>query len=101
MKYFYLIIVAKGNVHVDDSIDCLIINSDCTLIDDKHLICNNKTYEFEYLIYSNELTITNSLVMLENNIPITNYYYQTSLEHIYYITEDNLQEKIDDIINNE
>ena len=41
------------------------------------------------------------MLMFENNIPITNFYHQTSLENIYYITEDNLEQKVNDIIDNE
>ena len=101
MKYFYLIIITKEKVNLDESLDVLLINESCLLVDDKHIKYNNDIYEFEYLIYSNMVDIKNSFVILENGIPITNYYHQTSLDHIYYINEDNLQETINDIINNE
>jgi hypothetical protein len=101
MKYYYLIIITKGKVNLDENLDVLLINESCELVDDKHIKYNNDIYEFEYLIYSNLVDIKNTFVVCENEIPITNYYHQTSLDHIYYINEDNLQETINDIINNE
>lgn len=101
--YYYLIIATKEKLILDLQLDVVYINDNFTLIDDHHLKCGDQIYEFEYLIYSNDLIITylkpNHLLM-ENNIPITNYYYQTSIENIYYVTIKNLENKILDILNN-
>ena len=104
MNYFYLIIVTKEKVQLDYNLDVFYINNKCTLIDDHHINYQNEIFEFEYLIYTNKAELSfkdNNLIIKENNIPITNFYFQTSLEHIYYITEDNLNKKIIDIIENE
>lgn len=104
MNYYYLIIITNESIKLDKNIDVLYLNDECTLIDDHHINYQDKVYEFEYLIYSNKANlnfINNHLLLKENNIPITNFYHQTSLEHIYYITEDNLKQKIIDIIENE
>lgn len=104
MNYYYLIIITKETINIDKNLDVLYLNDECTLIDDHHINYQDKVYEFEYLIYSNKLNLkflNDNLIIKENNIPITNFYYQTSLEHIFYITEDNLEQKIIDIIENE
>ena len=102
--YFYLIIATKQTLDLNLSIDIKYVNDDFTLIDEHHLKYQDKVFEFEYLIYSNELNIQyekQNLLMFENNIPITNFYHQTSIENIYHITETNLKDKILEIINNE
>lgn len=102
--YYYLLIATKEKLNLDSSLDVLYINDNFTLIDDHHLKYGDQIFEFEYLIYSNNLIVTYqkpNLLLMENNIPITNYYYQTSIENIYYVTEQNLKNKILDIINNE
>ena len=102
--YYYLIIATLNKISLNKQLDALFINNDFTLIDDHHLLYNNEIIEFEYLIYSNKLNVTYqkpNMLIFEHNIPITNFYYQTSLENIYFITEDNLEQKILDIINNE
>ena len=97
MNYFYLIIVTKEKVQLDNNLDVFYINDECTLIDDHHINYQNEIFEFEYLIYSNKAELSfkdNNLIINENNIPITNFYFQTSLEHIYYITENKKSRKI-------
>ncbi|MBQ4571445.1 MAG: hypothetical protein IJB21_07100 [Bacilli bacterium] len=102
--YYYLIIAASHNVSINNQLDALFITEDFIFIDDHHLKYKNEIIEFEYLIYTNKLNVTynnKNILLFENNIPITNFYHQTTLENIYYITEDNLEQKINDIINNE
>lgn len=102
--YYYLIIAASHNVSINSQLDALFITEDFIFIDDHHLKYKNEIIEFEYLIYTNKLNVTynnKKILLFENNIPITNFYHQTTLENIYYVTEDNLEQKINDIINNE
>lgn len=102
--YYYLIIATKEKVNLELNLDVMYINDDFTLVDDHHIKYQNKIIEFEYLIYSSNLTINydnSNLLLFENNIPITNFYFQTSLENIYYITENDLKNKLLEIINNE
>ena len=91
--YYYLLIAISKEITLKQQLDVLFIRNDFIFIDDHHIKYNNEIIEFEYLIYSNELNVTfekKNMLMFENNIPITNFYHQTSLENIYYITEDNL-----------
>ena len=102
--YYYLIIAASYNVSINNQLDAIFITEDFILIDENHLKYKNEIIEFEYLIYTNKLNITyknKNILLFENNIPVTNFYHQTTLENIYFITEDNLEQKINDIINNE
>ena len=102
--YYYLLIAISKEITLKQQLDVLFIRNDFIFIDDHHIKYNNEIIEFEYLIYSNELNVTfekKNMLMFENNIPITNFYHQSSLENIYYITEDNLEQKINDIIDNE
>lgn len=104
MNYYYLIIITKEKVKLSFNLDVHFINNSFTLIDDHHLLYNDETYEFEYLIYSNKIDTKyqkENLLLKENNIPVTNFYYQTTLENIYYINEENLEQKINEIIENE
>lgn len=104
MNYAYLIIITNEKIKLDNKLDVLYFNSSFSLIDDCHLQINNEIFEFEYLIYSSKVAVNytaENYLMMENNIPITNFYYQTSKENIYYITEENLKEKIEEIINSE
>jgi hypothetical protein len=104
MNYFYLIIITKEQIKISSNLDLLYINDNFTLLDDHHILYNNETYEFEYLIYSNLIDVVYNkeyMILREDNIPITNFYYQTSIDNIYYITEDNLINKINEIIENE
>lgn len=102
--YYYLLIATSHKIELNLNLDVYYLNEDFTLIDDHHLKHQDKIIEFEYLIYSNKLNINyekENLLLRENTIPITNFYFQTSIENIYFITEDNLEEKINNIINNE
>lgn len=102
--YYYLVIATSNKVSINNQLDALFLKEDFILIDDHHLKYKNEIVEFEYLIYSNKSNITynnENILLFENNIPVTNFYYQTTLENIYFIIEDNLEQKINDIINNE
>lgn len=104
MNYYYLIIATKEKIKLNLSLDVLYINNDFIIVDDHHIKYEDKLIEFEYMIYSNLLKINyekSNLILLEDMQPITNFYHQTSIENIYFITEENTQSKILDIINNE
>ena len=45
MNYFYLIIVTKEKVQLDNNLDVFYINDECTLIDDHHINYQNEIFE--------------------------------------------------------
>ncbi len=101
MNYYDLIIITKRKIILNKTYDCFITNKDFKLIDEHHLIINNIEYEFNYLIYSYDINVTyNNLLLLDNDIPVTNFFYQTSLENIYYIHKENINEVINEILEN-
>lgn len=101
MNYYDLIIITKSEIIINKNYDCFITNQNFSLLDEHHLTINQTIYEFNYLIFSKEIEAKypNNLILLENNIPVTNYYYQTSLENIYYIHKENINHIINEIIN--
>lgn len=101
MQYYNLIIATKTNVKIDDSYDVLYLHNDIMLLDSNHVMCNNSIYEFTYLIYSktvNPKYKDNTLLVLEDNVPVCNFLHQTSIDYIYYIEEDS-NELVNEIIN--
>lgn len=104
MTYNYLVIITLQKIKPITNMDILYLNQAFKFIDDQHIQVNDEIIEFEYLIYSNKIDVNfndENMLLTENNIPVTNYFYQTTKENIYYITEDNLEEKINEIIYNE
>ena len=104
MTYNYLVIITLQEVKPIENMDILYLNNPFIFIDENHIQVNDKIIEFEYLIYSNKIDVNftdESMLLMENNIPVTNFFYQTTKENIYYITEENLEEKINEIIYNE
>lgn len=101
MQYFDLIIITKNKITIQLPIDYLLINDDFILLDEHHIKINQQIYEFNYLIYTADLQVKyeNINILLEENIPVVNFFYQTSIENIYYINKDNYQEIINEIIN--
>ncbi len=100
MNYYDLIIITKEAVRLNQKYDCLITNRDFVLIDEHHLSIDHLEIEFNYLIYSKDIKVeyANNLLLLENMIPVTNFFYQTSLENIYYINNENINDIINEII---
>jgi hypothetical protein len=99
----YLLIITKEKINIPSSIEYLHIDCDFTFIDDATIKIDNDIYSFTYLIYSNKINVTypaSEIMILENGIPLTNWLYQTSIENIYYLTENNLQDKINEILEN-
>ena len=104
MTYNYLVIITLQEVKPIENMDILYLNNPFKFIDENHIQVNDEIIEFEYLIYSNKIDVNftdESMLLMENNIPVTNFFYQTTKENIYYITEENLEEKINEIIYNE
>lgn len=104
MTYNYLVIITLQEVKPIENMDILYLNNPFIFIDENHIQVNDDIIEFEYLIYSNKIDVNftdESMLLMENNIPVTNFFYQTTKENIYYITEENLEEKINEIIYNE
>lgn len=104
MTYNYLVIITLQEVKPIENMDILYLNNPFMFIDENHIQVNDEIIEFEYLIYSNKIDVNftdESMLLMENNIPVTNFFYQTTKENIYYITEENLEVKINEIIYNE
>lgn len=104
MTYNYLVIITLQEVKPIENMDILYLNNPFIFIDENHIQVNDEIILFEYLIYSNKIDVNftdESMLLMENNIPVTNFFYQTTKENIYYITEENLEEKINEIIYNE
>lgn len=104
MTYNYLVIITLQKIKPITNMDILYLNQAFKFIDDQHIQVNDEIIEFEYLIYSNKIDVNfndENMLLTENNFPVTNYFYQTTKENIYYITEDNLEKKINEIIYNE
>lgn len=100
-EYAYLLIITKGTPNILTNVDYLLLHDNFTFLDDCHIKVNNKVIEFCYLIYSNLINVTyptTSFIISENDIPLTNWIYQTSIENIYYINEVNLNEVVNEII---
>lgn len=101
MNYFYLIIVCKQDFSVPENYDAVILHDDFKFIDDCNLEMNGKRYEFSYLIYTDKINVNynnTNFIMCENNLPLTNWLYQTSSENIFYVTEDRFKEKVKEIL---
>lgn len=69
------------------------INTTITFIDDYHLKTNDKLYQFDYLIIDDLsliLNITKLNILIDDDKLVTNCYFQTSLEHIYYLDNQDI-----------
>ena len=81
-----IIIVSKKRFPININ-DCQIINNNIQMLDEYHLLNNEQIIEFDYLIIEaldliKDLDKTN--ILLDDGIPVTNWFRETSLEHIYY-----------------
>ena len=88
MTYNYLVIITLQEVKPIENMDILYLNNPFIFIDENHIQVNDEIIEFEYLIYSNKIDIIftdESMLLMENNIPVTNFFYQTTKENIYYM----------------
>ena len=95
---FFPIIVLSNKIYND----IFTITKPIYLKDSNTLLYNDEEISFDYLIFEDTSLITNlnnTQIMLENNIPITNFFNQTSIENIFFTS--NISLTINDIINNE
>ena len=77
-----IIIITKKEINIKDTIH---INDCVEMIDEYTLLYNNETILFDYLI-CDDFTLLKNLHktnILMDDEPVTNFYQQTSLEHIY------------------
>lgn len=93
-----MIILVTNKTNIELETEYLLINSPIKLLDDYHLECNNKIYEFDYLIMEDDSYILeeNLDFVKDGNLIITNWVGQTSIEHIYI---GNFDKAIDDLLN--
>ena len=78
----------------------IIINASVQLVDDFHIIFENKIIEFDYLLCDDLKLLSgfeNTHVLMDDE-PVLNFFGQTSLEHIYI---GNLDVSIDHLLNGE
>lgn len=95
MEQYYQIIILSNTFKTTKS-DILVIDKSIILEDDVHLTYNNQVYSFDYLIFTDVNQISNfrkTNILHEDNLPITNFYHQTTYENIYYT--NNIENVID------
>ena len=99
----YVQIIILSTTYTTDNSNILVINEPITLVDENHLLVNSISYTFDYLIFTNPLQIINfneTSIMQENKIPVTNCFYQTTYENIYYRYGENIEEALSNIFEN-
>ncbi len=78
-----IIIVSQNKIKIENT---FLVNSLVTIIDDYHLLYNNEIIEFDYLItddYHLLKDLQKANILLDEDLPVTNFFGQTSVEHIY------------------
>lgn len=91
-KYYELIILS--NTHNLNTDNAITIDKPVKLINDVTLEIDDITYSFNYLIFTNTSQISNfyeTNILHENGIPVTNFYYQTTYENIFYQGDGNIE----------
>lgn len=102
MEKYTPIIILSSNYQTENE-NILVISNKCVLNDDAHLTIKDDIYTFEYLILTDTSLITNFLnfpILQENDLPITNCLFQTSIENIYYTKDENIEIALQNIIEN-
>ena len=100
--YFTLLIVTNKDIKIPEGLDAGIVHGDFCFIDDLHIQINNKIYEYNYLIFTDEFKYSFSdshFFTEENNTPLVNYEKQTELEYIYYCKPEEIEEIIQEMLN--
>lgn len=80
------------------------INEPIVLIDDTHLKTNNINYIFDYLIITDISLVSNfkqTNILHEHGLPVTNCFYQTTYENVYYTSDDKIEEVLQNLYENE
>lgn len=81
-----IIIISNKTIDFNKE-DILVINSNVQLISDYELKYNDNLIQFDYLIIddlSKISNIENGKMLLDDGIPVTNWYGETSVESIFY-----------------
>lgn len=90
--HYNIIILSKQNITYDST---YVIDSKVKLLDDCHLLHNEETISFDYLLIT-DITLAEGYkevgVLTENKLPITNFEAQTSVENIYYCKDNDIEE---------
>lgn len=78
-----ILIISKKEIKKDEVV---VINNKITMIDDYHLKLNDEIIQFDYLIIEDlelVLEIEKANFLIDDKVPVTNFFGQTSKEHIY------------------
>ena len=97
-KYSEIIILSNSYTTNEENI--LVLNSAVTLVDDMHILVDDTTYSFDYLVFTDVSKILNfksTNILHEDGIPVTNFFHQTTYENIYYPVNGNIDEAIENI----
>ena len=97
------IIIVSKNSQINNSL-CLTINHPIFLLDDAHLKDGETTYIFDYLIFTNTDLILNfreTNILHEGGLPLTNFFFQTTYENIYFTSDNLIDEALQNINENE
>lgn len=103
MEKYYSILILSKNYQTSDS-ENLVLSDAIFLIDDTHLEFANQIYTFDYLIFTSPSEIKNfrsTNILHEAGIPVTNMYFQTTFENIYYTSDEKIEEAIQNIKEND
>ncbi len=95
-----ILIISKEFKNTNLLEDMTVINNEVKFVDDFHIEYNNQIVEFDYLLCDdlNLLSGFEKTNILMDEIPVCNFFGQTSLEHIYI---GDLETSIDHLINGE
>jgi hypothetical protein len=88
-----LILTTKNNIIVRNQINALIVHYPIVVCNDYLITLDQEDIAFDYLVILNTNLVANFSVLplyKEVETIITNYYQQSSIEHIYYINENDL-----------
>jgi hypothetical protein len=95
-----LIITTKNTITLQYPIDILVVSESIDLIDDFSLNTSSEIIHFDYLVVLNTELIQNIPLLslyYDGNTIVTNYYQQSNIDHIYYVSESDqsLNDKLD------
>ena len=100
MEKYSQIIILSDSYNINEE-NILVLNEEVTLIDDMHISTKDCNYTFDYLIFTDVLKIKNfrsTNILHEDNVPVTNFFHQTTYENIYYPINGNINEALENIM---
>lgn len=75
----------------------LLSNFNYKLLDENHFLVNDYTLDngisFDYIIVEKIEALKNIDILKDENSVICNYYYQTNIEHIFFVGKENNSKK--------